>query len=106
LNQIGRELRLLTTESRPERLDEQGDVPSPAAKRRQLQARDGETEEEVVAESLGLHLAIEIAPGRRDDSHVDRRPLVAPDAAHLHPLDRPEELRLQADVQVADLVDE
>ena len=80
--------------------------PRRCAQRRKLDARDGEAVEEVVAEAARLDLLVEIAPRRGHDAHIDVDPLVAADAAELRALDRAQELRLERDVEIADLVDE
>ena len=53
-----------------------------------------------------MHLAVEIAPRRGEDAHVDAQPLAAADALHLAALDRAQELRLEREIEVADLVEE
>ena len=67
---------------------------------------DGEAEEEVVAEAAAAHLAIEVAPRRREDADVDALPSAGADALHLAALDRAEELGLERRLELADLVEE
>ena len=74
---------------------EDGDVSGAAPQRGQLDAADGEAEEEVVAEATGLHLAVEVAARGRDDAHVDAVPPARPDALDLAALDGAQELGLQ-----------
>ena len=71
-------------------LGEQSHVADPRPQRRQLDATDGETEEQVVAETPHLHLAIEIPTGRGDHPHVDAHPLARADALNLAALQRPQ----------------
>ncbi len=94
------------SELRPEGAREELHVALAITQRRQLDARDGEAEEEVVAEASFLHLAIEIATRRREDANVALDPAVAADPLGLAALDRAKELRLECDVEIADFVDE
>ena len=96
----------VAAELEPRTAREERDVAAASPQRRQLDARDGEAVEEVVAEAPGCDLAVEIAPRRGEDAHVDLDPLVAADAPDLAALDRAEELRLEREVEIADLVDE
>src|SRR5262249_15417958 len=98
--------RAFASESLPEMTSQEGDVTAALAQRRELDARDGESIEEVVAEASGLDFLVEVAPGGRHHAHIDADPLVATDAPKLGPLDCAQELRLKGDVEIADLVDE
>src|SRR5207247_7786669 len=89
-----------------EGLRRQGHVAEGEVAGQQVVPRDGEAVEEVVAEAPALHLVVEVAPRRRDHPDVDAEAPVAADAAHLAPLDRAEQLRLERELEVADLVDE
>src|SRR5207247_1556042 len=100
------ERRPLAGDLAPEVAREDGHVPAAAAQRRQLDAPDGEAEEEIVAEATRLDLAVEVAARRRDDPHVDALPVVRPDALHLAALDGAEQLGLEHGVELADFVDE
>ena len=104
--EVGRRARPVRRRARQNCAREERDVAGPLAQRRQLDAADGEAVEEVVAEAPGLHLAIEIAPRRAEDAHVDLERPIAPDAPDLAALDGAEELRLEREIEVADLVDE
>ena len=63
-------------------------------------------EEEVLAELLGLDHLAEVAVGRAEDADVDPERVVLADAADLARLQEPEQLDLDALVQLADLVEE
>src|SRR5437016_5310167 len=60
---VGRELALKMAR-------QQLDVPGALAKRRKLDACHGETKEKVFAKAVRLHLGLDVAPRRRDDSNV------------------------------------
>lgn len=75
----------LAGELDPEMLGERGDVAFSAAQRRQLDPRDSEPEEEIVAEAPLLDLVIEIAPRRGQDAHIDADPAAISDALDLRP---------------------
>src|SRR5262249_23117672 len=62
--------------------------------------------EEIVAEAALLHLAVEVAPRRGENADVDALGPVAPYGTHLAALDRAQELRLERQIEIADLVDE
>src|SRR5262245_44210805 len=96
----------LASQLAPEVRRQKRDVAAPHPQRGQLDARDREAKKEVVAEPALLHLAVEIASGGRDETHIDRNAPVAPDAAYLRALDCAKQLGLQLDFELADLVDE
>ncbi len=85
---------------------EEDHVPDPIPERRQLDAAHRDAMKQVVAEAPLLHRPIEIAPGRRDDAHVDPDPALAAEPADLAALERAEELGLEREIEIADLVDE
>src|SRR5262249_16436429 len=98
--------RRFSSELLPEVPGEEPDVAAPLAQRRQLEARDGQAEEGVLADPAGLNLAVGIAGRRGDDPPVDLAPAVAPEALPLRALGGAQELRLERGVELADLVDE
>jgi serine/threonine protein kinase len=95
-----------TAQGLPEVLREQRNVVSPLAQRRQLDACHGQAMEEVIAKTTLLHLALEIAPGGQEQSHVATNGLRPAHAPDLGALDRAQQLRLQWQIQIADFVDE
>ena len=70
----GRRLAAAAERSRQNARARSGDVAARLRSGGSSIARDGEAVEEVVAEAAGLHLAIEIAPRRGEDAHVDADP--------------------------------
>ena len=106
LDEPGGNGRAGTRDLTPEVARQDRDVPAAAAQRRQLDAPHRETEEEVVAEAARLHLAVEVAPRRGDDAHVDAIPPFGADPLHLAALDGTQELGLEHRLELADLVDE
>jgi hypothetical protein len=104
--ELRREDRGVAAELRRDPGDQVRDVASPPPQRRELDARDGETVEEIVAEATRLYLGVEIAPRGGDDANVDAERPVAADAAELLPVEHAEQLRLEGEVEIADLVDE
>jgi hypothetical protein len=76
------------------------------AQRGQCDVDDGEAVVEVVAEEALVDGLRERPVGRRDDPHVDRTRHVAADGTNASRLERPEQLGLQFEGQLADLVEE
>jgi hypothetical protein len=97
---------ILTAKLLPEVAGEQHDVATAIAKRRELDPRDRQSMEEVVAKASRLDLLIEVPPRRCEQADIDANGLHASDATKLRTLDRSEQLRLQRELEVADLVDE
>jgi hypothetical protein len=62
--------------------------------------------EEVVAEATGLHLVIEVSARGGQDPDVDLERAITAQPPHLGPLDRPQELGLERQIEIADLVDQ
>ena len=91
---------------RPEVTRQQRHVAAPRAQRRELDARDRQAMEQVVAEAPLLHLLIEVAPRGREEAHVDGEGPLAADTGDGAALDRAEQLRLQLQRELADLVDQ
>ena len=87
-------------------LDQRRDVLAALAQRRDLDAEDVEAVVEVVAEAAGLDLAAQVAVGGGDDAHVDLDRRRGADRQDLLGLDGAQQLDLQAERQVADLVEE
>ena len=90
----------------PESSREQLDVLLALAEWWQLDARDGEAMEQVVAEAPLLHHSIEITASGCDHTHVDADGLRPADAPHLIALDHTQKARLQRERQIADFIDE
>src|SRR5262249_26730362 len=88
--------RALAAELAAAVLGEPRDGAARPAEGRELDPRDREPVEEIVAEAALLDLAIEIAPRRRDHPDVDEHRAIAADASHLGALDGAEELGLEA----------
>src|SRR6266478_5202255 len=63
-------------------------------------------EVEILAEAALLDSRLEVAVGRRDQVDVEGHLLVGADGPHAARLERPQELRLEGERQVADLVEE
>src|SRR5690606_12485653 len=76
------------------------------AQRRHLELEDRQPMVEVEAEGAPIDGAGEIAVGRGENADVDQSILNAADAPEAHRLEHPEELRLDARAEVADLVEE
>src|SRR5262249_28227153 len=76
-------------------------IASSPAKGGQRDASHSETMKQIVAEAPLLDLAVEIAPGRRDDAYVDPERALGADTSNLGPLDGAKELRLQNQVEIA-----
>ena len=87
-------------------LGEESDVLAALAQRWQGERHDVQAVVEILAEAPGGDLGREVAVGRRDDAHVDRNLGGRADAGDLALLQRPQELRLQRERQLADLVEE
>ena len=89
-----------------EGLREREDVLRPLAERRDRDLDDAQPVVEVAPEVARLDLPREVAVRRGDDPHVDLAAPVLADAPHLALLERAEELRLKAEGDLADLVEE
>jgi hypothetical protein len=76
------------------------------AQGRNADAADVQAVQEVGAEAAGGHLPLQVAVGGRDDAHVDVQRVVGADRLDLALLQRPQELRLHVQRQLADLVQE
>src|SRR5690606_39002917 len=76
------------------------------AERRHLDLEDGETEEQVRAETPLVHLATKVAVGGRHDAHVDRAVARCPDAPDLALLEGAKQLGLELERELTDLVEE
>ena len=87
-------------------LDQRRDVLAPLAQRRDLDVDDVEAVVEVVAELARLDLAPQVAVGGGDDADVDLDRRRGADRQDLLRLDGAQQLDLQAERQVADLVEE
>src|SRR5688572_26861442 len=103
---VGRKLARIAAELGPQRAREVRDVAASMTEWWQLDARNGKAMEEIVAEATERDLLVEIASRRREDAHVDLNPAIAADAPDLEALDRAKELRLEREIEIADLVDE
>src|SRR5262249_7601572 len=73
---------------------------------RQLDPRNGEAMEEIVPKAARLHFLVEISPRRSEEANVDGNRPIPAEPSHIGTLDDAEQLRLEGDVEVADLVDE
>src|SRR5262249_10318443 len=93
-------------ELREEVVDEQRNVAPSLAQRRQTDADDVQSVEEVFAERAARDELLEIPVGRRDEPHVDADRRDAADALDLALLKCAEELDLHLDGDLADLVEE
>ncbi len=93
--QLGQEVR-----------DEERDVFAAVAKRRQDdRGNDVQPVVEILAETPGGDLLLEILVGRREDAHVDLERLFAADPLELFFLQGAQELQLHSRRDVADLVE-
>ena len=72
----------------------------------QVQGEDVQPVEEILAKSAATNLGGEIPRGRRHHAHVDLDVLAVAEAAHLALLQDAQELDLQAERQLANLVEE
>src|ERR671916_3197625 len=82
------------------------DVGLPLAERGEVDLERVDPEEEVLAELLGLDHLAEVSVGGAEDADVDPERIVLADAADLARLQEPEQLDLDALVQLAHLVQE
>jgi hypothetical protein len=98
--------RGLVAEAGEEVLGEQGHVVEPVAQRRHLDLDHVEAVIEIFAERAAADHLGEVAVGRGDDAHVDLDRLLAADALEAELLQDAQELGLQAQGQLADLVEE
>src|SRR5207247_4773696 len=85
---------------------ERRDVLAPVAQRREPDREDAQAVVEVLAESAGLHLLVEVPVGGHDDSGVDRAGAVLTHRADLPLLQHAQELRLERRAGLRDLVEE
>src|SRR5262249_46541806 len=76
------------------------------AKRWQFDPRHGQSVEKVVAKPTCCDFLVEIAPRRRENPNIHLRGLLSTDAAKLTPIDHAKQLRLERQIEIADLVDE
>src|SRR5439155_193572 len=84
---------------------ERRDVLAPVAQRREADREDAQAIVEVLAESAGLHLVLEVAVGRHDDARIDRAGAVLAHRADLALLQHAQELRLERRAGLRDLVE-
>ena len=96
---------MLRRVAREEMLRQVADVLPPFAQGRQLDRHHLEPPEEVLAELAFLHPLGEIAVGRADHAQIELDRLLAAHPLDLVLLQRPEDLPLQVERQVADLVE-
>jgi len=82
------------------------DVAAARAQRRQRHGDDVDAEVQVLAEALLLDGRLQIAVRGADEARVERHLGVAAHGADLALLQRAQQLRLQAEWQIADLVEE
>jgi len=61
--------------------------------------------QQVITKRLGLHHATEIARGGGDHAHINGHLLGAPDAEEASGLERPQQLALQLEIEVADVIE-
>src|SRR5207249_2968028 len=78
----------------------------PIAQRRDHDRHAVQAEQQIAPKSSRARLRFEIAVGRRYEADVDRARPDGADALHLFRLEHTEELRLKADRELADLVEE
>jgi hypothetical protein len=95
-------LRVVVREMLPER----GDVAAALAQRRQAEADDIEAEEQVFAEAAGADLRRQIAVGGGEDAYIHPHRLRTPDAVDLALLHGAQQLGLQAQLHLANLVEQ
>ena len=86
--------------------DEGGQVATALPQRRQAQLDDVQAVEEIGAERVGRHHGLERTVGRRDDADIDGRFAVRPQRPDHAALQRVQQLRLQAERQIVDVVEE
>ena len=110
LHRLGRQREALALEGLRVALDEvvgeERDLLGALAERGHPDPDDVQPVEEVLAELLGRHRALEVLVGRRDDPHVDLDVRPAADTRELAVFQDVEELGLKGRVEVADLVEE
>src|ERR1700722_11819898 len=82
------------------------DVARPIAQRRNVQGHDIEAEIKILAEAALADLFLEIAIRGCDEADVDLDRVGTADAIDLALLDRTQQLRLEARVHLADLVEQ
>ena len=85
---------------------ERRDVLAALAERGQVDLDHGQTVVEVFAKRAFVDHLAEVAVGGGDDAHVDRDHLRPADALNLARLEHAQKLRLKADVELADFVEE
>ena len=89
-----------------DRGDQQRDVVGALAQRRQRDLEDGEPVVEIGAEPAAVDVGAQVAVGRGDHANVDGDARRAADPLHGPALEHAQELRLQIEIEVADLVEE
>src|SRR5262245_37831885 len=89
---VVRELLFSAAQLRPKCARKKGNIVAPIAKRGELDSRNHESEEEVVAEAAGLDLLLEVSPRSTDDANVGLDPARSSDTLNLLALDRAEQL--------------
>ena len=87
-------------------LDEYGNVVAPLAQRRDHHRHDIEAIVQVLAETAGTDLVLELLVRRRQHAHVHRARLGAADARHLAVLQHAQHLGLRGERHVADFIEE
>jgi hypothetical protein len=85
---------------------EQRDVLAALAHRRQLDVDHAQAEVQILAEAAAVDLLAQVAVGRGQDPDVDLDRAIAADPLDLALLEHPQQLRLERDVELADLVEE
>jgi hypothetical protein len=83
-----------------------GDVLAALAHRRQLDVDHAQAEVQIFAEAAAVDLLAQVAVGRGQDPDVDLDRAIAADPLDLALLEHPQQLRLERDVELADLVEE
>src|SRR5207302_2335188 len=101
-----RRLLQLARELLKKKVAEGVDVFAPRAQRRHGHGKDVDSEEEIFAESAFFHLIRERAIRCADDAYVDVERRRAADAIEAPLLNDAQDLRLNAEAEVADLVEE
>src|SRR5437867_10585776 len=87
-------------------LREEEHVAPPRPQRRHLDVDHVDPDVEILAEAALLDSRLEVAVGRRDQVDVEGYLVVGAGGPHAARLERPQELRLEGERQVADLVEE
>ena len=87
-------------------IEQVGHVLGVFVERRDVQRHHVEVVEQILAETSGAHLFLQIALGDGDDAHVDAHRLAAPDAQERPAVERPEQLGLRLPFHVGHLVEQ